>query len=171
GHRRRRSRRQTCALRRAHLNRLVCLYPRLGHHWIRFFFLLLPPPPRSTLFPYTTLFRSRDHDSNGPAAATRSYCDKPKHRSDDNCHRLFKQLSLFCKRKRALSDARRRGYRGWVGRNPVHRDSCEAAACQDLVDAAHREWKCCRKSLPLELIPATSRVEIPRTRFFACTGQ
>src|SRR5947208_5723495 len=24
-----------------------------------FFFLLIPPPPRSTLFPYTTLFRSR----------------------------------------------------------------------------------------------------------------
>src|SRR5690606_42060684 len=24
-----------------------------------FFFFLLPPPPRSTLFPYTTLFRSR----------------------------------------------------------------------------------------------------------------
>src|SRR5207253_6917647 len=26
-----------------------------------FFVLLLPPPPRSTLFPYTTLFRSRAH--------------------------------------------------------------------------------------------------------------
>src|SRR5437868_12879627 len=26
---------------------------------LTFFFLLLPPPPRSTLFPYTTLFRSR----------------------------------------------------------------------------------------------------------------
>src|SRR5699024_12042863 len=26
---------------------------------IPLFFLLLPPPPRSTLFPYTTLFRSR----------------------------------------------------------------------------------------------------------------
>src|SRR5437870_12677931 len=26
-----------------------------------FFFLWLPPPPNSTLFPYTTLFRSRDH--------------------------------------------------------------------------------------------------------------
>src|SRR5439155_27109671 len=25
---------------------------------ITFFFLLIPPPPRSTLFPYTTLFRS-----------------------------------------------------------------------------------------------------------------
>src|SRR5437899_13067656 len=24
-----------------------------------FFFLIIPPPPRSTLFPYTTLFRSR----------------------------------------------------------------------------------------------------------------
>src|SRR5205085_3578379 len=26
---------------------------------VSFFFSLLPPPPRSTLFPYTTLFRSR----------------------------------------------------------------------------------------------------------------
>src|SRR5687767_15696668 len=26
-----------------------------------FFFLMIPRPPRSTLFPYTTLFRSRDH--------------------------------------------------------------------------------------------------------------
>src|SRR5947209_19858113 len=25
-----------------------------------FFFLMIRPPPRSTLFPYTTLFRSRD---------------------------------------------------------------------------------------------------------------
>src|SRR5204863_8118661 len=25
-----------------------------------FLFLIIPPPPRSTLFPYTTLFRSRD---------------------------------------------------------------------------------------------------------------
>src|SRR5438876_8819996 len=27
-------------------------------HALRFFFLLISPPPRSTLFPYTTLFRS-----------------------------------------------------------------------------------------------------------------
>src|SRR5437773_11250250 len=26
--------------------------------YISFFFLIIPPPPRSTLFPYTTLFRS-----------------------------------------------------------------------------------------------------------------
>src|SRR5688572_33445358 len=28
-------------------------------HFIIFFFLMIRPPPRSTLFPYTTLFRSR----------------------------------------------------------------------------------------------------------------
>src|SRR5437868_14404944 len=27
---------------------------------VYFFFLMIRPPPRSTLFPYTTLFRSRD---------------------------------------------------------------------------------------------------------------
>src|SRR5438132_13876927 len=31
------------------------------------FFLCLPPPPRSTLFPYTTLFRSRSPWSTRPA--------------------------------------------------------------------------------------------------------
>src|SRR5207245_11310372 len=46
--------------------------PRLSiifsHHYlllILLFFLLIPPPPRSTLFPYTTLFRSHwPHRSN-----------------------------------------------------------------------------------------------------------
>src|SRR5688572_33471472 len=28
---------------------------------LSFFFLMIRPPPRSTLFPYTTLFRSRFH--------------------------------------------------------------------------------------------------------------
>src|SRR2546426_1958693 len=32
------------------------LHPRL---FVRFFFLMIRRPPRSTLFPYTTLFRSR----------------------------------------------------------------------------------------------------------------
>src|SRR5207244_11456643 len=46
-----------------------------------------------------------------------------------------------------------------------------AAAYPDMEDAGDREWKCYRDSLLLELIPATSRVEIPRTRFCACIGQ
>src|SRR5262249_62056816 len=32
--------------------------------YVSLFFLMIPPPPRSTLFPYTTLFRS--HDAQHP---------------------------------------------------------------------------------------------------------
>src|SRR5205823_12447119 len=35
-----------------------------------FFFLMLPPPPRSTLFPYTTLFRSRPKNSAHRSASS-----------------------------------------------------------------------------------------------------
>src|SRR5205807_8761946 len=40
-----------------------CLFYSLSRHpfysiFFSFFLLILPPPPRSTLFPYTTLFRS-----------------------------------------------------------------------------------------------------------------
>src|SRR3712207_8027326 len=34
-----------------------------------FFFLMIRRPPRSTLFPYTTLFRSRDGELPGPRPA------------------------------------------------------------------------------------------------------
>src|SRR5439155_25729015 len=37
-----------------------------------FFFLIIPPPPRSTLFPYTTLFRSRTRGPAGGAACDRA---------------------------------------------------------------------------------------------------
>src|SRR2546422_6166244 len=37
-----------------------------GHIALHFFFLMIRRPPRSTLFPYTTLFRSRDRV--GPTA-------------------------------------------------------------------------------------------------------
>src|SRR5207302_5469941 len=51
---------------------------QLLHILYRFFSLLLPPPPRSTLFPYTTLFRSQRADernvseSNADGGACRS---------------------------------------------------------------------------------------------------
>src|SRR3712207_8570473 len=34
----------------------------VGSDWSEFFFLMIRRPPRSTLFPYTTLFRSQAHD-------------------------------------------------------------------------------------------------------------
>src|SRR2546426_6459166 len=38
-------------------------YPLSPYHMFFFFFLMIRRPPRSTLFPYTTLFRSRRRDS------------------------------------------------------------------------------------------------------------
>src|SRR5258707_13765858 len=35
------------------------IYSQLFHHFFFFFFLMIRRPPRSTLFPYTTLFRSQ----------------------------------------------------------------------------------------------------------------
>src|SRR5437868_14589084 len=37
---------------------LLVRAPQVSLSFLFFFFLLLRPPPRSTLFPYTTLFRS-----------------------------------------------------------------------------------------------------------------
>src|SRR5262245_63961175 len=37
-----------------------------------FFFLTIRRPPRSTLFPYTTLFRSKDRPQRGQETASRS---------------------------------------------------------------------------------------------------
>src|SRR5206468_11896468 len=39
-------------------SRLLCLFSPLLLFSFFFFFLMIRPPPRSTLFPYTTLFRS-----------------------------------------------------------------------------------------------------------------
>src|SRR3712207_8970342 len=50
-----------------------------------FFFLMIRRPPRSTLFPYTTLFRSeaRGRANDGPCLRT-----LPRHRRDAHKHRL-----------------------------------------------------------------------------------
>src|SRR3712207_7948882 len=43
------------------------LFSVIGLHFF-FFFLMIRRPPRSTLFPYTTLFRSLDRDDAAPGA-------------------------------------------------------------------------------------------------------
>src|SRR5206468_11516626 len=43
---------------------LISVYPLYSILLLSFFFLLTPLPPTSTLFPYTTLFRSSRHDSD-----------------------------------------------------------------------------------------------------------
>src|SRR5437016_14449029 len=53
-----------------------------------FFFLMIRRPPRSTLFPYTTLFRSQEYCVAGR-------CQSPGH--DDPSPEGFHTLGGFCK--------------------------------------------------------------------------
>src|SRR2546427_12671605 len=56
-------------------SRLYLLYAcvlRASFSFFFFFFLMIRRPPRSTLFPYTTLFRSDAPDQEGRAVARRA---------------------------------------------------------------------------------------------------
>src|SRR3712207_8110378 len=49
-------------------------------HVLCFFFLMIRRPPRSTLFPYTTLFRSfRGHTARGRRAGSQSHGSHHRH--------------------------------------------------------------------------------------------
>src|SRR2546429_5658122 len=73
-----------------------------------FFFLMIRRPPRSTLFPYTTLFRST---SSGPNASTddRPF-DRSVHRaparSEEHTSELQSRLHLVC---RLLLEKKKKG--------------------------------------------------------------
>src|SRR2546430_14903099 len=81
-----------------------------------FFFLMIRRPPRSTLFPYTTLFRSR---GAGLTSSTYVYCEESTdsddsrsiHGSDRKSTRLnssHSQISyaVFCLKKKKLNEDR-----------------------------------------------------------------
>src|SRR2546422_8059825 len=94
----------------------MCLYSSLGHLSLLFFiFLMIRRPPRSTLFPYTTLFRSRDgaETSRRGIAPERSRRAAPhvvrlrrvsalpgrgvSHRSEEHTSELQSRLHLVCR--------------------------------------------------------------------------
>src|SRR2546429_6499040 len=62
-----------------------------------FFFLMIRRPPRSTLFPYTTLFRSRSRRT-GPAPGRGAWCRRPSAgRSEEHTSELQSRLHLVCR--------------------------------------------------------------------------
>src|SRR2546422_1890587 len=86
---------------------------------VLFFFLMIRRPPRSTLFPYTTLFRSvldRDYDHEGPEhereyAEHVARCDGDAVRPDRKSTRLnsshgYISYAVFCLKKKKTKDAR-----------------------------------------------------------------
>src|SRR6266480_1518993 len=74
--------------------------------WVAFFFLMIRRPPRSTLFPYTTLFRSAPRC--GPAAPARWRCRRGRRcattrrrscraRSEEHTSELQSHVNLVCR--------------------------------------------------------------------------
>src|SRR5689334_24138359 len=67
-----------------------------------FFFLMIRRPPRSTLFPYTTLFRSRSGAVRGgihagPDRQDRGCRRSPPRRSEEHTSELQSQFHLVCR--------------------------------------------------------------------------
>src|SRR5256885_16291898 len=105
-------------------NLRVLLYSTARHLFLLFFFLMIRRPPRSTLFPYTTLFRSRlSHSTNGacrspssPAAPAfharpRSGCSRPsrdRKSTRPNSSHLVISYAVFCLKKKKNSTHRQR---------------------------------------------------------------
>src|SRR2546429_5148828 len=92
-----------------------------------FFFLMIRRPPRSTLFPYTTLFRSHVviktnklsgtvHDPCEPGCVDqqKACCHWDAHRSEEHTSELQSRLHLVC---RLLLEKKKRGGAGDFGRD------------------------------------------------------
>src|SRR5260370_17331472 len=63
------------------------------------FFLMIRRPPRSTLFPYTTLFRSEvaAPDDFGPRNVGQALVDRIDKRSEEHTSELQSHLNLVCR--------------------------------------------------------------------------
>src|SRR5260370_14469700 len=76
----------------------------LRHSYLFFFFLMIRRPPRSTLFPYTTLFRSLmkifrgfNHPGRESACAVTIGNFDGVHRSEEHTSELQSHLNLVCR--------------------------------------------------------------------------
>src|SRR6266480_5012550 len=76
----------------------MCFFP-----FFFFFFLMIRRPPRSTLFPYTTLFRSRRGGCAAPFPLARSAPGVSAHRlltrarSEEHTSELQSHVNLVCR--------------------------------------------------------------------------
>src|SRR3982750_4944287 len=62
-----------------------------------FFFLMIRRPPRSTLFPYTTLFRSGTCPNKSDAAKLSSRVESTTQRSEEHTSELQSRSDLVCR--------------------------------------------------------------------------
>src|SRR6516225_11556508 len=62
-----------------------------------FFFLMIRRPPRSTLFPYTTLFRSPRAPGSSCAPTRRTHRPSRARRSEEHTSELQSHVNLVCR--------------------------------------------------------------------------
>src|SRR2546429_9872386 len=79
-----------------HTSRLICHGDII---FLCFFFLMIRRPPRSTLFPYTTLFRSREHRAHLGIHHEQETCRRNRcvGRSEEHTSELQSRLHLVCR--------------------------------------------------------------------------
>src|SRR5207245_11767786 len=91
--------------------------PPLLVHPASFFLLRLRRPPRSTLFPYTTLFRSpRQPDARAAGTRPRRPVSRPRCRQDRKSTRLNSShgsisYAVFCLKKKTVKRSSYTGHR------------------------------------------------------------
>src|SRR5574340_1563174 len=71
-----------------------------------FFFLMIRRPPRSTLFPYTTLFRSEFKKKYGPRGVLHTWSDGKGDRKSTRLNSSHQKISyaVFCLKKKKKSE-------------------------------------------------------------------
>src|SRR5260370_35815078 len=77
-----------------------------------FFFLMIRRPPRSTLFPYTTLFRSHSIPRSRAPASSPPASPAHRPRSEEHTSELQSHLNLVCrllleKKKKTTKDTQK----------------------------------------------------------------
>src|SRR5437879_11654365 len=70
---------------------------RLCRRAFFFFFLMIRRPPRSTLFPYTTLFRSREARPDARCCWRPAHPAPAKRRSEEHTSELQSPMYLVCR--------------------------------------------------------------------------
>src|SRR6266536_4667631 len=93
-----------------------------------FFFLMIRRPPRSTLFPYTTLFRSRPRLLSPPCALRRRLRSGPA-RSEEHTSELQSRVELVC---RLLLEKKKE----WISEGGIWRKTG-----RDSRDTESRAWR------------------------------
>src|SRR5207253_9081496 len=80
-----------------HRTNILCSTYLHHHTAFCFFFLMIPPPPRSTLFPYTTLFRSHDLRKQLASNHAQEQAGCGTRRSEEHTSELQSRGHLVCR--------------------------------------------------------------------------